>query len=88
MDVSFNCIAFQLKFSSNQIDSVYSLLDLHEAGDQKIPVFILKQQIAFDLPEKFRKWVEQADENINIIFEQRVMSSQKVCFNDWDLIDY
>lgn len=88
MDVSFNCIAFQLKFSSNQIDAVYSLLDLHERGDYKIPVFILKQQIAFDLPEKFREWVECADESINIVFEQRVLPPQKACFGDWDLIDY
>jgi hypothetical protein len=88
MNVSFNCIAFQLQFSSDQIDTVYSLLELSNRGDYIVPAFILKQQIGYNLPQKFKEWLERADENVNIVFEQRVLSTSKKCFNDWELIDF
>lgn len=85
--VSFNSIAFQLKYSSAQIHVIYSLLDLYNQKDYMMSVITLKS-LLFDLPEKFREWVEVADDNVNIIFEQRVLPKEDICFDDWDLIEY
>ena len=88
MNVSFNCISFQLQFSSDQINTVYSLLDLNGREDYIIPVYMLKNLKVNSLPQKFKEWVEQASEDVSIIFEQRMISTQTESFKDWELIDF
>lgn len=87
MDVSFKSIAFSLQFSSTQIDAIYSLLDIKNTGDQKIPVCLLKEAYFVDnLPGPFKRWLETCSENVNIVFEQSVIDTQP--HNDWELINY
>lgn len=90
MDLSFKAIAFELKYSSNQIDSIYAALCILNSGDQKIPVFALKLYNGF-LPETFRAYISKYEDtpesSINIIFEQHKLPSN-VRHDDWDLIEY
>lgn len=88
--LSFKAIAFELKYSSTQIDSVYASLDLFNCGDQKIPVPVLQQYKGF-LPEDFRAYIakynDTTDNQVDILFEQHSIPN-KVMHNDWDLIAY
>lgn len=88
MDISFKSVAFQLQYTSAQIDAVYALLGLVDNGNYRIPSATLKMYKG-DLPEKFKEWLEQCDENINICFEHHKMPDTNLSsFNDWDLIEY
>lgn len=84
MDLSFKSIAFQLKYNSEQIDSVYRTLLLDGKGDYKVPAIMIKY-MNLDMPADFRKLTESFGEDVNILFEQRIIESSK--FNDWDLFE-
>ena len=84
MDLSFKSIAFQLKYNSEQIDSVYQALLLNGKGDYKIPAVMIKY-MNLDIPDDFRKWTENLGEGVNILFEQRIIETRK--FNDWELLE-
>jgi hypothetical protein len=84
MDLTFKSIAFQLKYNSEQIDSVYRALLLEDEGDYKIPAFIIAD-MNIDLPFDFKKYVESFGEDVNIVFEQRIIDTDKS--NDWDLFE-
>jgi hypothetical protein len=84
MDLSFKSIAFQLKYNSEQIDSVYRTLLLDGKGDYKIPALMIAH-INLDLPPGFKNYASCAGEDVNILFEQRGIENSK--FNDWDLFE-
>jgi hypothetical protein len=84
MDISFKSIAFQLKYNSEQIDSVYRALLLEDKGDYKIPAFVIAC-MNIDLPSDFKKYVESSEKDVNILFEQRIIDTDKS--NDWDLFE-
>jgi hypothetical protein len=90
MDISFKSIAFELKYASNQIDSVYAALCILNSGDQKIPTNILNLYKGY-LPEDFRaylsKYKDTPDSPVNIVFEHHKLPSNEQ-HNDWDLIEY
>jgi len=84
MDLSFKSIAFQLKYNSEQIDSVYRALLLEDEGNYKIPAFMIAD-MKIDLPFDFKKYIEGCRKDVNIIFEQRIIDTNKS--NDWDLFE-
>jgi len=84
MDLTFKSIAFQLKYNSEQIDSIYRTLIIDGKGDYKIPAFMITR-MNLDLPSDFKKYVERFEEDVNILFEHRVIDNGK--FNDWDLFE-
>ena len=84
MDLTFKSIAFQLKYNSEQIDSIYRTLIIDGKGDYKIPAFMIAR-MNLDLPSDFKKYVECFEEDVNILFEHRVIDNGK--FNDWDLFE-
>lgn len=90
MDLSFKAIAFELKYASNQIDSIYALLDILNKGDQKIPILLL-QDYKNNLPEDFKAYISKykdgVDQQVNILFEQHILPSN-IKHNDWDLVDF
>ena len=85
MDISFNAIAFELKYSSLQIEEIYSTLGVFDKGAQIAPAWLLSR-IKF-LPEDFRKHVSTYGDGVNIIFEPRTTPNDKAKFDDWDLIE-
>jgi hypothetical protein len=85
MDISFSAIAFELKYSSLQIEEIYSTLSIFDKGSQKVPAWLLSS-IKF-LPVEFTKHVSTYGESVNIIFEPRSTPNDKVKFDDWDLIE-
>ncbi len=90
MDLSFKAIAFELKYSSYQIDSVYAALDLFDRGDQKISVHTLQcfnGHLPKDLKNYLLKFEDTSEKPINILFEQHNIPTNKQ-HNDWDLISY
>ena len=86
MDISFNAIAFALKYNSLQIDKIYSTLSIFDKGTQRVPAWLLSS-IKF-LPEEFTKHVSTCGKSVNIIFEPRTTPNDEVKFNDWDLIEF
>jgi len=85
MDISFNAIAFELKYSRLQIEEIYSTLSIFDKGPQRVPSWLLSS-IKF-LPEEFTKHVSTYEESVNIIFEPRTTPNDEVKFDDWDLIE-
>ena len=85
MDISFNAIAFALKYSSAQIEEIYSSLFIVNKGAQKIPAFALGSM--YHLPESFTNYVSVYEVNVNIVFEPRTIPDDNVKFNDWDLME-
>lgn len=90
MDLSFKAIAFELKYSSNQIDSVYAALGILDSGDQKVPVFLLQSYKGW-LPEDFIKYLSKItdlpESPVNILFEQHALPKNEP-HDDWDLVEY
>ena len=85
MDTSFNAVAFELKYSSFQIEEIYSTLGFFDKGEQKVPAWLLSR-IRF-LPEDFTKHASMYGDGVNIIFEPRTIPNDEVKFDDWDLIE-
>lgn len=88
MDISFKSIAFELKYNSCQIDSVYSVLGIMDKGPQKFALFTLQQLHPGFLPLDFRDYIMKLEdtpkEPINILFEHNPRPDERP-HNDWDL---
>lgn len=91
MDISFKSIAFDLKYSSCQIDSVYSVLGIMNKGPQKFALFTLQQLQPGFLPLDFRDYImkfkDTKEEPVNILFEHHSLPDDTP-HNDWDLFNY
>ena len=86
MDISFNAIAFALKYGSPQIEEIYSSLLIFNKDIQKIPACNLS--LMSYLPESFTNYVSRYEKNVNIVFDTRYVPNNEVKFNDWDLIEF
>ena len=84
MDISFTSLAFTLKYSSVNIDTVYVALDILGRGDHKIPVHILLNHRQW-LPKDFIEWLDSNADIDNICFEERSYP-QNDPHGDWELI--
>lgn len=89
MDISFKSIAFKLKYSSCQIDSVYSVLGIMDTSPQKFALHTLQQLHPGFLPLDFRDYIMKLEdtpkEPVNILFEHNPRPDNRP-HNDWDLL--
>ena len=90
MKITFASIAFELKFSSAQINSVYAALELqHISTSTKMSIDELERHTD-QLPQDFSRWIlKRADMEISIVFEPRATyGHHNEELMDWGLIDY
>jgi len=79
MEVNFKDIAFELSYSSMQIDAIYAGLGMLNS---------LKFKISNNtfLPS-FTEWIQKADKKLIIVFDKHFIPVNEN-FNDWELLQY
>jgi len=87
MEVNFKAIAFELSYSSMQIDAIYAGLGMLNSLKFKISVADLNKYNNNTFLPSFTEWIQKADKKLIIVFDKHFIPVNEN-FNDWELLQY